>query len=398
MTMDLGQLTQMTTWLDEEHRRDKAELIRLQQQIERQETELQDQSHVIRSLEERVTGLRNQLLKYAQLETSLDQLKEEVVQMFAKADERRQQESREAARVRAVENDNVSRSLNEIRRELEILPRQSEELALRKAEQKRVSDILLVVQQDVTALSQGVENRLRGLAFLEDGRQQDAKRIAQLQQETLEALKRLEQQGSRIQRLEDISQRQERDTGELKQLISQLRTSQREFVEAQLLEAESVKRSLSEWIEVMEAHVKKVDQFTLQIQEFAETFREDRQVVESIERFQEAIKREQTQVSELQRLAEERQKRQMEQWSEDNEKRWKKELLHWEHQWSEQEKRNQSVLNRFATIEERQVETRTWVDAAWKFVEAMVTYESQEARRWMGEMTRLLEEKPKKEK
>jgi len=256
----------------------------------------------------------------------------------------------------------------------------------------------LVVQQDVNALSQEVENRLRGLTFLEDGRQQDAKRIAQLQQETLEALKRIEQQGSRIQRLEDISQRQERDTGELKQLISQLRTSQREFVEAQLLEAESVKRSLSEWIEVMEAHVKKVDQFTLQIQEFAETFREDRQVVESIERFQEAIRREQTQVSELQRLAEERQKRQMEQWSEDNEKRWKKELLHWEHQWSEQEKRNQSVLNRFATIEERQVETRTWVDAAWKFVEAMVTYESQEARRWMGEMTRLLEEKPKKEK
>jgi hypothetical protein len=398
MTMDLGQLTQMTTWLDEEHRRDKAELIRLQQQIERQETELQDQSHVIRSLEERVTGLRNQLLKYAQLETSLDQLKEEVVQMFAKADERRQQESREVARVRAVENDNLSRSLNEIRRELEQLPRQAEEMALRKAEQKRVSDILLVVQQDVNALSQEVENRLRGLTFLEDGRQQDAKRIAQLQQETLEALKRLEQQGSRIQRLEDISQRQERDTGELKQLISQLRTSQREFVEAQLLEAESVKRSLSEWIEVMEAHVKKVDQFTLQIQEFAETFREDRQVVESIERFQEAIKREQTQVSELQRLAEERQKRQMEQWSEDNEKRWKKELLHWEHQWSEQEKRNQSVLNRFATIEERQVETRTWVDAAWKFVEAMVTYESQEARRWMGEMTRLLEEKPKKEK
>lgn len=398
MTMDLGQLTQMTTWLDEEHRRDKAELIRLQQKIEKQETELQDQSHVIRSLEERVTGLRNQLLKYAQLETSLEQLKEEVVQMFAKADERRLQEIRESARVRAVESDNVSRSLNEIRRELEILPRQSEELALRKAEQKRVSDILLVVQQDVNALSQEVENRLRGLAFLEEGRQQDAKRIAQLQQETLEALKRIEQQGSRIQRLEDISQRQERDTGELKQLISQLRTSQREFVEAQLLETESVKRSLSEWIEVMESHVKKIDRSTLQIQEFAEAFREDRQVVESIERFQEAIKREQTQVSELQRLAEERQKRQMEQWSEDNEKRWKKELLRWEHQWSEQEKRNQEVLKRFTSVEERQAETQAWVDAAWKFVEAMVSYESQEARRWMGEMTRLLEDKPKKEK
>jgi hypothetical protein len=33
MSMDVGQLTQMTTWLDEEHRRSKAELIRVQQQL-----------------------------------------------------------------------------------------------------------------------------------------------------------------------------------------------------------------------------------------------------------------------------------------------------------------------------------------------------------------------------
>ena len=35
MSMDVGQLTQLATWLDEEHRRDKAELIKLQQQVQR---------------------------------------------------------------------------------------------------------------------------------------------------------------------------------------------------------------------------------------------------------------------------------------------------------------------------------------------------------------------------
>ena len=54
MSMDVGQLTQMTTWLDEEHRRDKAELIRLQQRVESQEGELQDQSRVIKDLEGRI--------------------------------------------------------------------------------------------------------------------------------------------------------------------------------------------------------------------------------------------------------------------------------------------------------------------------------------------------------
>ena len=77
MSMDVGQLTQMTTWLDEEHRRDKAELIRLQQKVETQEAELQDQSRIIQDLEGRIAGVQAQLLRFSQLEASIQQLKEE---------------------------------------------------------------------------------------------------------------------------------------------------------------------------------------------------------------------------------------------------------------------------------------------------------------------------------
>ena len=397
MSMDLGQLTQLATWLDEEHRRDKAELIKLQQQVQRQEGELQDQSHVIRSLEERVANMQSQQLRFAQLESALGQLKEEVVQMLAQADERRQQESRESERVRSIERDNVSRAVNEIRRDMQPIGKLGEELALRKAEQQRVSDAVLAMQQELNSLSQDVENKLRTLSFLEDGRQQDTKRIARLQQESLEALKRLEQMGSRLQMLEDVTQRQERDTGELKQVLSQLRMSQRDFVEGQLLETEQLKRTMAEWVETLEVQSKKLDEYSARMQEYTEEFREDRQVIESVERFQELIKREQTQVSELQRLAEERQKRQLEQWQEESEKRWRKELLRWDHQWGEQTKRNQQVADQFVDAEGRLSRHRVEIDAAWRFLESQVTYETQESRRWLGEMTRLLEDRPKKE-
>jgi len=397
MSMDLGQLTQLATWLDEEHRRDKAELIRLQQQVQRQEGELQDQTHVIQSLEERVANMQAQLSRFAQLESALGQLKEEVVQMLAQADDRRQQESRETERVRSIERDNVSRSLNEIRRDMQPIGQLGEEMALRKAEQQRVSDAVLGMQQELNSLSQDVENKLRTLSFLEDGRQQDTKRIARLQQESLEALKRLEQMGSRLQMLEDVTQRQERDTGELKQVLSQLRTSQRDFVEGQLLETEQLKRTMAEWIETLEVQSKKLDEYSARMQEYTEVYREDRQVVESVERFQELIKREQTQVSELQRLAEDRQKRQLEQWQDESEKRWRKELLRWDHQWGEQSKRNQQITDQFADAEGRLSQHRVEIDAAWRFLESQVTYETQESRRWLGEMTRMLEERPRKE-
>ncbi len=397
MTMDMGQLTQMTTWLDEEHRRDKAELVRLQQRLESQEAEIQDQAHVVKDLEGRMVSTQGQLLKFGQIETALQQLKNEVTQMFDQSDERRQQQAREAERVRAIERDNVSRALNELRRDVQRLAGLTEENELRKAEQRRVSDSLLIIQQELNSLTQEVEGKLRGIPFLEDSRQQDGKRIARLQQESLEAMKRLEQDASRLQMLQDVGQRQERDTGELKELVSQLRKSQQEFTEKQLLETEHIKRQIGEWIETLEVEVKKIDGFSGRMQEFTEAFREDRQVVETVERFQEMITREQAQVSELQRLAEERQKRQLEQWGEENEKRWRKELLRWDHQWGEQAKRNSQVTEQFVGLEVRLDQHRVEIDGAWKFMESQITYQTQEARRWLGEMNRLLEERPRKE-
>jgi hypothetical protein len=397
MTMDLGQLTQMTAWLDEEHRRDKAELIRLQQRFEAQETELEDQARVIKDLEGRMANMQAQQLRFSQLEKALQQLKGEVVQMLAQADERRQQQVRESERVRAIERDNVAKALNEIRRDLQRLSQFEEEIGLRKAEQRRVGDSQMKMQQELNSLSQSVENKLRSVSFLEDGRQQDTKRIARLQQESLEAMKRIEQHSSRLQALEDSGQRQERDTGELKELVSQMRKAQREFVEGQLLETEQIKRHMAEWVEILGVHVKRMEEFSGRMQGFTEAFREDRQVIEGIERFQEQMRREQGQVAELQRLGEERQKRQLEQWQEENEKRWRKELLRWDHQWGEQTKQNQQVAARFAEAESRLAKHRVEIDTAWRFLESQITYDTQESRRRLGEMTRLLEERPKKE-
>ena len=397
MTMDVGQLSQLTTWLDEEHRRDKAELVRLQQRVETQDVELQDQSRTIKDLETRMAGLQTQQIRTTQLEGALEQLKEEIVQMLSQAEERQQQENREVERVRAVERDNLSKTLNEIRRDLQRVPRLAEELGLRKAEQQRVSEALLALQQDHNSLSQEAESKLRGIGFLEDSRQQDSKRIARLQQDSLEALKRIEQHDSRLQRNEDVSQRQERDAEELKGLVAQLRTSQREFSESQMLEGERLKREMAEWVETMEAQVKRMEEFTARMQEFTEAHREDRQVVNSVERFQEAIRRDQKQVAELQRLSEERQKRQLEEWQDENEKRWRKELLRWEHQWGEQGTRNGQVIERFGEAEAWLAHHRAEIDAIWKYFDYQVNYRTQETRRWLGEMSQLIENRPKKE-
>ena len=52
--MDLNQLTQMVTWLDEERRRDKTELAKLQQRVESLAAEIAEQARRIQKLEGRL--------------------------------------------------------------------------------------------------------------------------------------------------------------------------------------------------------------------------------------------------------------------------------------------------------------------------------------------------------
>ena len=69
--MDTDQLTQMVTWLDEEHRRDRGEVAKLQQRIESQATEVVEQARRIQELESQLASTQAQLVRFNQVDQSM---------------------------------------------------------------------------------------------------------------------------------------------------------------------------------------------------------------------------------------------------------------------------------------------------------------------------------------
>ena len=68
MPMDLAQLEQMVSWLDEERRKDKDELARLRQRMEQQSQIATEQLQRYQELDSRVSTVQTQLAKIARLE------------------------------------------------------------------------------------------------------------------------------------------------------------------------------------------------------------------------------------------------------------------------------------------------------------------------------------------
>jgi len=396
--MDTTQLTQMVTWLDEEHRRERAEVTRLQQLVERQSGELAEQARQIKDLEGRLASIQAQLIKFTQLEQALQQLKNEVVLMLDKQEEERLKAQRELEQHRMADRKALSRGIAEVRKELPRLSRLEEALLVREAEDRRLGELLMSLRHEVTALSKDFDERARNLSYLTEQRAYDNKRIAGLQEESLTLLKRSEEHTSKLKSLEDTAQRHERRLQELLQFKSDLKREQTQWMESQLLAEEQRKREMAQWREEVEAHREEVKRLLARMREFNDVAEAGRQTLATLETFKEQLRRDQNQVAELQRLAEERQRKELEEWQAENEKRWKKHELQWEHQWKEQYQRHNELLARIVVLEEEVKAQKLQLASLWRLQEVYAAHRTAETQRWQSELEKAIAERDKQKR
>jgi hypothetical protein len=76
-----------------------------------------------------------------------------------------------------------------------------------RSEDDRLSELIMGVRNQIGGLAKEIEERTRQIPFLVEQRTSDTKRIAQLQQETVELFKRTEATAGRIPLLDETSAR-----------------------------------------------------------------------------------------------------------------------------------------------------------------------------------------------
>jgi len=369
--MDLTQLSQMVTWLDEEHRHDRDELAKLEQRLQSMALENQQQARRIQELEGRLASTSAQLTRFTQLEQAIQQLKNEVGVMLDKHSETRLQAEREVERVRTSDRDAFSRSLAEIRKDLPRLARIEEELGTRQAEDQRLGDMALALRQAVNNLSKDFDERTRTLPYMAEQRAQDNKRIAQIQGENVELLKRSDALATKASMVEERLQRLELDLQRLQPMPEQMRQEQQSFIEAQKLADTERARRLAEWSDEFAHQRALIEKQVARQREFETRYEAAGRALKALEEFQGTVARDQKQVAELQRLAEERQRKELASSQADNEQRWKKELLRWDYSIQEQQKINQKVADRFVPLEKSATLLQREVEALWRLNEAL---------------------------
>ncbi|MGQ9628561.1 MAG: hypothetical protein ACUVV0_16855 [Anaerolineae bacterium] len=388
--MDLAQLSQMVSWMDEERRRDKADLARFEQKLESYSVEMTEQARKIQDLESRLAGAQVQLAKLAQVDKALEQFKNEIMLLLREYNERYQEAEREAALLRQTDRDAQTRAINELRRELQNMPNYADELQARKAEEQRLSELAVRLQRELAALNKNVEECARSITYLEERTNKDSRRIAELQQQIAELFKQSEVHLAKIQVLEEMGLRYESRMNELQEARQERSQEWNRFLEMQRLAEQQRQRQMAEWAAEVEAQRKRMEEYAARMRAISEQYELNRRALGSLQELEAHLKQEQNRLAELQRLAEERQKRQMDEWEAAQERTWKKYEDEMERRWEEQERYNAQFPIRLEEIQKHIEENRSQIESLWKVHQEHAYHQMLQAQNWAREFERLL--------
>ncbi|RUA15707.1 MAG: hypothetical protein DSY55_05720 [Clostridia bacterium] len=391
--MDITQLAQMVTWLDEQHRRDRDELTKLQQRVEGQTNTLREQARRVKSLEAQLGSARMQLGRFEQIDESLQNLRNELTIMVNSQSEEMAKTRRDLEQSRMTDREAISRAIAEVRKELGRLRQLEEMQKMAQTELQRINELTMGLRHDLASIDKDIDERTRGLPYLVEQRSHDNKRIAQLQQENIELFKRLEAVASKLQSQEYKLQKAEVALPPLTETLETLKRTQAQFIDSLKLADADRQRKMDEWRDMLESQVAMLEDQRERLSKMM-SIKDDvsRELVE-LDKFRKTLQREQSQVAALQRLAEDRMKKEIEAFKGDNEKLWKKQLLDWQYRWDQQEKLNVSISDTFPKIQHKLDMYEELLQFLWTTIDGQSQSHLRSAQQWLSQIQKLSEQR-----
>jgi len=387
-TMDLTQAMQTLKWMDEERLKDKATISALQERVQHQGMQLGQQAAQIQEMQNTLAGVQGVLSKVTDFEQMISNYKDELILQMDQREETRRKEQAETQRVRQIEYEALTAGLNRLEKDMRVLPHFEEDLNVRRAENERLSEALQRVELVVADLSQRSDDRVKAVAYLEEQRRADNRRIGDLEHDATELHKRIETLAPKLPLLEEMLQKQRtrieeaiQETKRFEKPIEELRISdfQRE---------QKMKQYMDQGAQVAQ----EMQRIREQTQGFIEQQQLVKRALDKLEGFEARLARRQNEVAEMQRVAEDRLRRQWEEWQDGQAKQQKKQGVVIEERWRQQGQINDEYrewLKRMqATIDMHHAQ----LDAVWEARRADATQALQNARDDYETLTARLDE------
>ncbi len=389
-TMELAEVSRRLAFIDEERRKDKELISTLLERIEAQTSAIDGLKKQVHDLEKRLATTNAQLVKFEQVDRSIEQLREELTLVIETNKEKHEKAQRELNRLRQIEQETVTRQISELRKELEPIPRYDEEIKSVRTETNRLGGLIAQLQHEVADLDKRSEDRVQSVIYLEEQRRQDTRRLNKLETDVPAIHKRIDDLGAKLPLLEQAIQQKNADLEEAGDMLDQ----QLEIIENQRADHFRYEKQFANWAETMEEIKEETQEMALQTVSLRDQHDRTRRSLADLEKFRERIERRQDEVTEMQRVAEERQKRTLEDWLTEREKDWERFVRRSDERWQENSRIQVKRDARVSLVEEQFPPLYQQIELLWDVHEAWAHAFSLVPREWTDTWNEMTKRRP----
>lgn len=361
--MDLSQATQLLTWLDEEHRKDKALLMAIQSQIDAQKAQLTEQARQVQEIQATLARIEGQLSKLVQLENSIQGVRTEFASLLAK--HVAEQDAREEALARSEksESEAMARIIRQVQERVEALASFDNTAAtLRDEDSKLRSEVTRAFAQ----LSE-ISKRLDAQGQRMDLFAQDAQAFRDTLTNARLAYEDLNNKHAALKAaVETLSPRLDTRIEQLQSSLEEASKRLQAELNAFQVKQQERDRLVEDLDKEFKAKQPPIARWAKQMEEFTAQFERNRKTLYDLHELERQVRQQGNEVLELQRMAAERQRVELREWQDNQVKVDEEQIARLEQLEAWQRKAMEALKSLEERLEQNQRDIGTHADRLWQ--------------------------------
>jgi chromosome segregation ATPase len=319
--MELEEIVKRLEWLDEERRNDKTTIATLEKRLAAVEGTATNLRGEVKSQDTEIARLASMQARFDQIDAAIAQVKVDLGRGVEPLEQQGAENHKEIEKVRR-ETQETAKKIPELKKATEGIPDIKKSLQARVEEEFRLSKLLAELQEKLNESLRLDEEFRRSIHLSEETQRQDSKRLTDLQGEVSVLRKRSDEYRGKQDVLAETLKKLDTRINEIQASEAERRQLQNTLIEKQALLQVERDRVWKEW----ETQFAKINQsaeaFDTQLQSLDNVQRALKRTQASYEDINQRLERRINEITEMQRLTEDRFRQEWMTFKSEDAKRW----------------------------------------------------------------------------
>lgn len=304
--MDIDQIQKRLQWLEDEHRKEKMAFATLEERLANVESNTSILPQQIKELDSHITRIAANLSRLDQIESAIVQLRVDANRSLDQTEKARIDHAREVEKSYRADLEGINKGIADLRQSVEQIGDLKKSLQLRIEEGFRLGKLIEELEHKLVEYQRSDDEFRRMLRLIDESTKQDNKRFSDLQGEVAAQRKRLEEQRGKVDVSSETLRKIEMRLSEFQSLENERRQTQAAALEKQNLWQFERDRAWKEMQSKFEEISRQAANLEVQTQTLDATQRAVKRSQESFDEITTRFDRRINEISEMQRLVEDR--------------------------------------------------------------------------------------------